>query len=143
MTAPGPSRLRPFESAPPVARCGVLFSTVSVARAAHGLAMHSGRSDSLTEQQLARARRLRAVLAAKEVARVEAINLRDTQYERRAPAYAEFYATDEQLMPPPPPRLPSARTGPGSSRKRADQVADLIGHSNKRSKESMWRFYDQ
>ena len=137
------SRLRPFESALPVARCVVLFSTVSLSRAAHGgvshttrlfAAMHRGRSDSLTERQLDRARRLRAALAAKEAARVEAINLRDTQYERRAPTYAEFYATDEQLMPPPPPRLPSARTGPGSSRKRADQVADLIGHSNKRSK---------
>ena len=80
------SRLRPFESALPVARCVVLFSTVSLARAAHGgvshttrlfTAMHRGRSDSLTERQLDRARRLRAALAAKEAARVEAINLRE------------------------------------------------------------------
>ena len=47
----------------------------------------------------ARRKQSAAMAAAKEAARVEAINLRDTQYERRAPTYAEFYATDKQLEP--------------------------------------------
>ena len=116
------SRLRPFESELPVARCVVLVSTVSLSRAAHGgvshttrlfTAMHRGRSDSLTERQLDRARRLRVALAAKEAARVEAEVLRERQLEayEAFSHYANGYANDDvvrdrQLMPPPPPRPP-------------------------------------